>query len=407
MANECMPQAEQGYLRPSSEEAWPRYADDEIAAAVDILRSGKVNQWTGSHVRSFEEAYAAHIGRGKAIALANGSVALELALRALGVGPGDEVIVTPRSFVASAFCVLLVGAKPVFADVDRDSGNMSPATIQAALTPRTKAVIPVHLGGWPADMPGIMNLAERHGIKVIEDCAQAHGAEIDGNPVGSFGDAAAFSFCQDKIITTAGEGGLTIFADDAAYEYAWSFKDHGKDRSKALDHGSGASGFRWLHDSIGTNWRMLEISAAIGSLQLGKLSQWRAVRARNASIWADALRQAPSLRVPLPPAGVEGAFYKLYAYVDAPDPQPLRDEIITQATRIGIRLFSGSCPEIYREWAFADLAVERLPVARELGESSLMMEVHPTLDPVLLNARAKAVASIAADVLATAPSQRS
>lgn len=383
------------------EEAWPYYGEDEIAAVVEILSSGKVNQWTGTKVFEFEQAYTRHLRNGRAIALANGSVALDLAVAALGIGPGDEVIVAPRSFVASAFCVRLARATPVFAEIDPDSGNITAATIAERITPRTKAVIPVHIGGWPAEMPAIMALARSHGLKVIEDCAQAHGAEIDGLPVGSFGDAACFSFCQDKIITTAGEGGLATFRDDDAYEWAWSFKDHGKDRTRALDKPA-QPGFRWLHDRVGTNWRMTEIQAAVGLLQMDKLPQWRARRIRNAESWAQALAPIPGMRVPMPARNLTGAFYKYYAYVDIDpaDNARLRDRILEQVEAAGIRAFSGSCSEIYREAAFADLAVERLPVARALGDSSLMFEVHPTLDSRRLRDRADMVAEIIREVLA-------
>jgi len=382
------------------DEAWPHYGQDEIAAVVEVLSSGKVNQWTGTKVFEFEQAYTRHLRNGRAIALANGSVALELALRALGIGPGDEVVVTPRSFVASAFCVRLVGATPVFAEVDRDSGNITADTIASVLTPRTKAVIPVHIGGWPADMPAIMALAKANGLNVIEDCAQAHGAEIDGLPVGSFGDVACFSFCQDKIISTAGEGGLVTFRDDAAYEWAWSYKDHGKHRTRAMERPA-QPGFRWLHDRVGTNWRMTEIEAAIGLIQMDKLPQWRVRRIRNADSWAEALAPIPGLRVPRPARNVTGAYYKFYAYVDV-DPAEnarLRDLILEQTADAGIRVFSGSCSEIYREAAFADLNVQPFPVARELGESSLMFEVHPTLDSRRLRDRADRVAEIAREVL--------
>lgn len=383
------------------EEAWPSYSDDEVDAAVAVLRSGKVNQWTGDKVFEFERTYTRDLRNGRAIALANGSLALELALRAFGIGPGDEVVVTPRSFVASAFCVRLVGATPVFADVDRESGNITAKTIEAVLSSRTKAIIPVHLGGWPADMPAIAELARSRGIFLIEDCAQAHGAQIDGLPVGSFGDAAAFSFCQDKIISTAGEGGLVVFRDAAAFEWAWSFKDHGKNRERALTRAT-SPGFRWLHDQVGTNWRMTEIAAAIGLLQLEKLPGWRSDRERRAQIWAHALSGIPGIRMPMPPRNITGAFYKCYAYVDvaAEANERLRDQILQAAAARELRVFSGSCSEIYREAAFNDMAVEPRPVAHELGQSSLMFEVHPTLNEARLRDRADAVADIIREVLA-------
>jgi dTDP-4-amino-4,6-dideoxygalactose transaminase len=389
-------------LAVTDAERWPFYAEDEIEGVVAALRSGKVNQWTGDRVVAFQAAYDAYLGSGRSIALANGSLALELALRAWGIGEGDEVIVTPRTFVASASCVRLVGATPVFADVDRDSGNITAETIAAVLTERTRAVIPVHLAGWPTDMAAIMELARARGIKVLEDCAQAHGAEVDGAPVGTFGDAAAFSFCQDKIISTGGEGGLTTFRDDADFEWAWSFKDHGKNRQKIVAPTPGA-GFRYLHDMVGTNWRMLEASAIIGIAQLGKLGEWRAARAERAAVWQDALGSIVGLRTPTPSGGLRHANYKWYAYVelagDLDGAQARRDEILTRASALGIRAFSGSGSEEYLEGAFADLAVQQLPVAHELGRTSLMFEVHPTLDLERLRRRAAAVADIVRDVL--------
>lgn len=371
-------------------ERWPFYAQDEIDAVVAVLESGKVNQWTGPEVFAFERACAEVLGGGPGIALANGSLALELPLRAFGIGEGDEVVVTPRSFTASASCVRLVGATPVFAEVDRDSGNITAETIEAVLTPRTRAIIPVHLAGWPCDMPAIMALADRHGLRVIEDCAQAHGAVIGGRPVGEFGDAGAFSFCQDKIITTGGEGGYVGFRDPAAYGWAWSFKDHGKDRTRALTPPT-EPGFRWLHDSVGTNWRVTGMQAAIGLRQLEKLGGWQARRERNARIWRRALEGIPGVRTPWPEAPIRHAFYKIYAYIDAG--AEARDEILRRAAEAGLRAFSGSCSEVYLEKAFEDLPRPDLPVARELGRTSLMFEVHPTLDEASLRARAAAMAA--------------
>jgi dTDP-4-amino-4,6-dideoxygalactose transaminase len=383
-----------------ADEHWPTYAEDEIAAAVAVLKSGRVNQWTGDEVFAFERALTARFGGGHGIALANGSVALELALRAFGIGPGDEVVVTPRTFVASAFCVMLVGATPVFADVDADSGNITAETIEAVLTERTRAIVPVHLAGWPADMRPIMALARARGLKVIEDCAQAHGAEVGGRTVGSFGDAAAFSFCQDKIITTGGEGGFTSFQDPEAYEWAWSFKDHGKNRRKMLETPT-RPGFRWVHDSVGTNWRLTGPQAGIGLVQLEKLDAWRELRTRNAAIWAEALGRVPGLRLPLPTSELRHAFYKLYCYVDAGDEaEEARDEILARAGQAGLRVFSGSCSEVYLEKAFDAVDRPDLPVAGRLGRSSLMLEVHPTLRPDLLARRAEALAIITESVLA-------
>lgn len=396
------PQSQALALAPTPEEHWPFYAEDEVEAVAQVLRSGRVNQWTGPDVFAFQDAMTARFGGGHGLALANGSLALELPLRAFGIGPGDEVIVTPRSFMASASCVSLVGATPVFADVDADSGNLTAATIEAVITKRTKAIIPVHLAGWPCDMPAIMSLARRHGLHVIEDCAQAHGAEIDGKAVGSFGDAAAFSFCQDKILSTGGEGGFTSFQDRGLWEWAWSFKDHGKSWTK-VNTPPADQGFRWLHDSIGTNWRLTGPQAAIGLKQLDKLSAWREARAHNAATWVEALADVPGIRVPLPEARFTHAFYKFYFYLEGPDPERRRREILRRAGEAGLRLFTGSCSEIYLEEAFRDLPRPDLPVTRDLGARSLMVEVHPTLDPERLRARAAWLADMLVDVAAANP----
>ena len=363
---------------------WPRYADDEVQAVTDVLRSGRVNYWTGTQGREFEREYAARLGLRHAIALANGTVALELPLRCWGIGPGDEVIVTPRSFIASVACVVNVGARPVFADVDPDSGGLTAASIRAVLTPRTRAVIPVHLAGWPCEMPGIVALAREHGLKVLEDCAQANGAMLHGRPVGSFGDAAAFSFCQDKIITTGGEGGLLATDDPGLWRDAWSYKDHGKDWDAA--HAvARVPLFRWVHHSFGSNYRLTEPQAAIGRRQLAKLDEWHRIRTAHAAIYLRELAALPGIRVPAPPAHVEHAWYKFYFFLRPERLRPgwTRDRVLEAICAEGIPCYAGSCSEIYLERAFDGLDARpatRLPVARELGETSLMLLVHPTLE---------------------------
>ncbi|KAB2847975.1 MAG: DegT/DnrJ/EryC1/StrS family aminotransferase [Hyphomicrobiaceae bacterium] len=364
------------------------------------MRSGEVNQWTGKgkkeHVFNFERELARLAGVPHAIALANGSVALDLALKVLGIGPGDEVIVTPRSFIASASCVSLTGATPIFAEVDEESGDISPATIAPLIGPRTKGIIPVHLAGWPCDMPAIMALAEKHKLWVVEDCAQAIGASVNGRAVGSFGQLAIYSFCQDKIITTAGEGGALLLRDEEQFKRAWSYKDHGKSFEATMGAAVGGDKFRWVHQSFGTNWRMLELQAAVGRIQLGKLEGWLDARARNAGIWIDALSPLAAVRVPLPSPGMRHAFYKVYAYVrpERLKPGVDRDRLLSALTEGGIKAFHGSCGEIYREGAYRRLHMQRLAIARRLHETSLMFEVHPTLDSERLQTRARRAAEI-------------
>jgi dTDP-4-amino-4,6-dideoxygalactose transaminase len=362
--------------------AWPYSAPDEIEAAAAVLRSGRLNYWTGEEGREFEKEYAAFSRTRHAIAVANGTVALELALYALGIGEGDEVITTSRTFIASASCIILRGARPVFADVHPDSGTITADTIRPLITPATRAIIVVHLAGWPCEMAPIMELARAHNIKVVEDCAQAHGAEYHGRPVGSFGHANAFSFCQDKIMTTGGEGGLLTTDDEQVWERAWSFKDHGKSFD-AVYRRSHGPGFRWLHESFGTNWRLTEIQSAVGRVLLRKLPQMVETRRRNARVLDTMFRQIPGLRVAVPAPGIHHSYYKYYAYVR---PERLRDgwdrdAVMTAIAAEGVPCFAGSCSEVYLEQAFPEALrpPSRLPVARALGETSLMFLVHPTL----------------------------
>lgn len=363
---------------------WPVFDVDEREAVDAVLRSGRVNYWTGEQGREFERDYARALGLRHAIALMNGTVALEIALRAWQIGPGDEVVVTPRTFIASTSCVVQQGATPVFADVDRDSGNLTVGSIARALTPRTRAIIPVHLGGWPCEMDEIMALAQQHGVKVLEDCAQANGAAVRGRAVGSIGHAGAFSFCQDKIITTGGEGGLLATDDEDLWRRAWAFKDHGKSYEAVYERVH-PPGFRWLHESFGTNLRMTEMQAAIGRVQLGKLGAWSERRRANARILIDNLGSVPALRVPEPGPELRHAYYRFYAYLR---PEHLRsawtrDRVVAEVSAKGVPCFSGSCSEVYRERAFSGTGwapAAPLAIARELGDTSLALLVHPTLD---------------------------
>lgn len=376
---------------PSSRfSTWPCYSEEEVQCAAAVIRSNDVNYWTGQEGRKFENEFAAWTGASHAIALTNGTVALDLALHGLGIGSQnggagtDEVIVTPRTFIASVSCVVNAGAIPVFADVDNDSGNLSAETISAVLTPCTKGVIVVHLAGWPCGMDEILELAERHNLKIIEDCAQAHGARISGRAVGTFGDVGAWSFCQDKIMTTGGEGGMVTTKDEKLWSKMWSFKDHGKSWD-AVYKRSHQPGFRWLHESFGTNWRMLETQAAIGRLQLQKMAEWTEQRTRNALAIAEFLAEfSDAVRVPAPSDNVVHAYYRQYAYVktEGLNTDWTRDRIVSEISSLGVPVFHGTCSEVYLEKAFDQTGwrpVKSLPVAKKLGQTSLMFLTHPTL----------------------------
>jgi dTDP-4-amino-4,6-dideoxygalactose transaminase len=362
---------------------WPSFSEDEAKAIQDVLLSTRVNYWTGSEVRSFEEEFAQWAGVECCVALTNGTLALEAALRALNLAPGDEVIVTPRSFIASVSSVVTVGATPVFADVDSDSGNICAQTIEPLITSQTKAIICVHLAGWPCEMDSILDLANQHKLHVIEDCAQAHGALYREKSVGSFGDIGAWSFCQDKIMTTGGEGGMVTTNSESLWREIWSYKDHGKSY-EAVHEREHPPGFRWLHESFGSNWRMLEMQAAIGRIQLQRMPEWHQKRKQNALQLQQACLACDALRTPIPPDHVEHAWYKFYSYVrpEALEASWSRDRIFSEINALGVPCYSGSCSEIYLEKAFDNTGwrpKERLAVARQLGETSLMFLVHPTL----------------------------
>lgn len=399
---------------------WPHSEPDEIEAVIRVLESGKINYWTGDEGREFEKEFAQTVGSKYAVAVANGTVALELALAttlmtqqstfsqgetAQGYrgstrtnADQSEVITTSRTFIASASCAVMRGMIPVMADVDRESQNVTAETLRRALTPQTKAIITVHLAGWPCDMDPILELAREHRLVVIEDCAQAHGATYKGRPVGSMGDVAAFSFCQDKIMTTGGEGGMLVTNDEAIWERAWAYKDHGKSYD-AVYRREHTPGFRWLHEGFGTNWRLTEMQSALGRSQLRKLPEWVRRRRAYARIFTDEFLRLDALRVTIPPEAFGHSYYKYYAFVKSERLKKSwdRDRIVAETNTRGVPCFSGSCSEIYLEKAFTNemRPKDRLPVAKELGETSLMFLVHPNLseDDV------RWMSSVAADVL--------
>ena len=363
--------------------SWPSFTQEEADSVRDVLLSNKVNYWTGNECREFEKEFSTYSNTQYSVALGNGTQALDVALKALNVGDGDEVIVTSRTFIASISSIVNSGATPVFADVDLDSQNITAESIQSVITSKTKTVVCVHLAGWPCEMDEIMNLANEFNLFVIEDCAQAHGSKYKGKPVGSIGHIGCWSFCQDKIMTTGGEGGMVTTNDEFLWRKMWEYKDHGKSY-EAIYEREHPNGFRWLHESFGTNWRMTEMQAAIGRVQLKRMFNWHANRINNAEkIWNTA-KQCEGLRVPSILKHIEHAVYKCYVFVrlDKLDKDWCRDRIIREINALGVPCYSGSCSEVYLEKAFDNTGFrpkERLPNAKELGESSLTFLVHPTL----------------------------
>ncbi|WP_201529907.1 DegT/DnrJ/EryC1/StrS family aminotransferase [Psychrobacter frigidicola] len=385
---------------------WPSFTQEEADAVSQVLLSNKVNYWTGQECRKFEQEFAEWADSKYAVALGNGTLALDVALQALNIGAGDEVIVTPRTFIASISCVVNAGATPVFADIDEATGNITAETISAVLTENTKAIICVHLAGWPCDMDPIMALADTHGLYVVEDCAQAHGAHYKGRSVGSIGHIGAWSFCQDKIMTTGGEGGMVTTNDEQLWRKMWAYKDHGKSYAAVYEK-EHPPGYRWLHESFGTNWRMLEMQAVIGRIQLKRMTDWTAKRTANAQAILQACGQWATkgyLSVPkledIPQfTDSKHAYYKLYIYIQSdnlPDDWS-RDRIIDEINRLNVPCFSGSASEVYLEKAFDNTGLRpepRLPMAKQLGETSLMFLVHPTLTKAEIEQTVQAIDTV-------------
>ncbi len=368
---------------------WPSFTDEEIDSVKNVLLSNKVNYWTGDECRKFEKEFAAWSDSQYAVALANGTLALDIAFKALSIGDGDEVIVTSRSYIASITSIINSNAKPIFVDVDLESQNITPENIDSAITNKTKAIVCVHLAGWPCEMDEIMSIAKKHNLFVIEDCAQAHGAKYKGVSVGSIGHIGCWSFCQDKIMTTGGEGGMVTTNDKSLWLKMWEYKDHGKSYEAVYER-EHPEGFRWIHESFGTNWRMTEMQGVIGRIQLKKMSKWTKLRTDNANILTkafsrfsgkDGILEIPQLNTE---NGCVHAYYKYYVFIrkeslkDGWD----RDRIMSEIISKGVPCFQGSCSEVYLEKAFDNTNFRpknRLKNAKILGESSLMFLIHPTL----------------------------
>jgi len=363
---------------------WPAFNEDDLTVVSNVLQSGKVNYWTGTEGREFENEFANFCKAKHSIAIANGTLALELALWVLGIGPGDEVITTPRTFIASASCIVMRGATPILADVDSVSQNITAETISKVISKKTKAIICVHLAGWPCDMDPILELAKKNNLKVIEDCAQSIGTKYKGKPVGAIGDIGAFSFCQDKQFTTGGEGGMFVTNNTDYWNRAWSLKDHGKDFDVVYNK-KHPPGFRWLHEDFGSNYRMTEMQSALGRNLLRKLPEWIEKRRSFAAILTDSFKNISALRVTIPGETIYHSYYKYYAFVK---PEQLksdwnRDKIVQAINEEGVPCLTGSCSEIYKENAFLKNNMspsEPLKIAKELGDNAIMFMVHPTLE---------------------------
>jgi dTDP-4-amino-4,6-dideoxygalactose transaminase len=360
-------------------DVWPQFTDKMISRVSEILKSGKVNQWTNPVVKEFEDKFSNYFDCKHSVAVFNGTVALELCLKTLDLKEGDEIIVTSRTFLASATCGAWYGIKPVFVDVDLNSQNITLESIKQGITEKTKAVILVHLAGWPCELEEICKYCKENNIWVIEDCAQCHGAKYNNKYAGTWGDINAWSFCQDKIISTCGEGGMVTTNNLELYKRAWSLKDHGKGYDTVFNKPH-QNGFRWLHEEIGTNWRMLPIQAAIGIESLDELSNWVEHRRNIASIYNENLKNMNGVRLTIPSDNIFHSYYKYYFFINPENFKISRDELIEQINKNGVFCQIGSCGEIYKEKALEKYKPDiDLPNAKQLFETAMLLKCDPLI----------------------------
>ena len=358
---------------------WPHIDNNIIEKVSDVLKSGKLNQWNNNLVKEFENKFSEKMDCKYGVAVFNGTVALELCIKSLELNDGDEVIVTGRTFIASAMSCVTNRLKPVFVDVDLESQNITLNNIREKINSKTKAIILVHLAGWPCDLEEICKFAKDNNIYVIEDCAQAHGAKYNNKSVGSYGDISAWSFCQDKIMTTGGEGGMVTTNNLSLYKKAWSIKDHGKNYDLVFNK-KHDFGFRWLHTDIGTNYRMMPIQAVIGLEQLILLDNWVNHRREIANIYNQSLKNINGVRITVPKDNVFHSYYKYYFFIDPSKFKISRNDIIQEINKNEVPAFVGSCGEVYMEESMTDYKPdERLKNSITLFDTSIMLLCDPTI----------------------------
>ena len=370
-------------------EPWPYYENDEIEASAKVMHSGLVNYRTGTEGKKFEEEFANYCNTKYALTVTNGTAALEIALEALGIGEGDEVIVPSRTFIATASSVVRRGAKAVVADIDRYSQNITIDSILKVISPKTRAIIPVHLAGWPVELDPIIELANDSNIHIIEDCAQAHGATYKDRKVGSIGKVGCFSFCQDKIISTGGEGGMIVTNDKDLYKKMWSIRDHGWDYDLTKNMDS-KPGFKWMVDSFGSNYRMTEFQSAIGRIQLKKLDEWLNIRTKNAQFYSNALNKINMTENLHPPNYIKHSYYKFNILLkeDTLAAEWSRDLIMQELNKRMIPVRVGSCPDISKEKAFSKESLQNENVkinTEQIANLTMLLPTHHTLSNDSIN----------------------
>ena len=364
-------------------EIWPHVSKSETILINKVLKSNKLNYWTGNNCKLFEQEFSKYIGKKYGVSLCNASVALDISLKAFNFKKGDEIVVTPRSYISSASCVINNYLKPVFADIDPNSQNINGETIKKVITNKTKAIILVHLAGYPCEMSEIMNIAKKYKLKIIEDCSQSHGAMYRNKFTGSFGDIAIWSFCNDKIMNTLGEGGMLCVNNKKLYKKIWSLKDCGKNYSKFINNKKSYN-FKWVHDFYGTNLRLTEVQAVVGRYQLKKLNYWVNTRKKYSSIILNNVKGLNIVNFHQVPSYIKHSYYRCYLRLNKKNIKKNwnKAKIIKAMNSKGIPCNSGSCPEIYKEKAFLNLKIKfkKKKIASAISDEYIAFMVHPTLE---------------------------
>ncbi|MDA8840899.1 DegT/DnrJ/EryC1/StrS aminotransferase family protein [Gammaproteobacteria bacterium] len=373
--------------------AWPSFSAGESKIVSDVLRSNKVNYLFGDNGAKFEKGFSDFSQTKYALAVANGTLALDLCLRSLHLKKGDEVLVTSRSYVASASSIALLGAVPVWCDVDLNSQNIDISEIEKNYSKKTRAILCVHFAGFPCDMDKITSFAKSKNIFVIEDCAQAHGARLNGRSVGSFGHISAWSFCNDKIMSLGGEGGMVTTNSKHFHQFISSFNNHGKNLKKYYSSKKHKN-FPYIHDSLGSNYRLTEMQSALGIYQLSKMKSWHALRKRNAQVFIDSVADLKIAITPTISSSIQHAWYKLYITLDPKlfKKSISREFVIENLNQHLVPCSFGGSGEIYREKAFKNISYLKsgtLKNASFLEKNSIILQVHPTISINEIKRRAK------------------
>ena len=358
---------------------WPKFTDKEINLVKKILKSGKINQWTGNYNKLFSNAFKKSVRQKYAIPICNGSLALDLAVRSLNLKPFSQILVTSRSFVATAKCITNNHHHPIFLDESSEYSGICLKDLKKKFNKKVKAIICAHIGGYPNKIDEIKSFAKEKNIFLIEDCSQSHGGNYKNKPLGSFSDISVWSFCQDKIISTGGEGGMITTNNKKIYEYCNQFKDHGKNFNK-MNNKKYKYSFKYLHDFNGTNLRLTEIQCAMGLIQLSNLKKNLITRRKFVKELLLVLQNYKYIKI-MPYSKINDcSWYRLYFTINFKKIKKTREEVLALLNSNRITSNSGTCCELYKEKIFKNFKTTEKKYCNYLAKNSIALVIHPFLN---------------------------